>query len=74
MMRLILIIFIFLISCNGSQNILNQITNSSHIYMIDDFKNIDLKIAEQYDNSDLPYSESVYWGFWKDEDADVACL
>ncbi len=70
MMRLILIISIFFISCNESQNNLNQITNSSYIYTIDDFKNIDLKIGEQYDNSDLPYSKSVYWGFWKDEDAD----
>ena len=70
MMRLISTLFIFLISCNESQDLLNQFTDNSYVYTIDDFKNINLKIGEKYDNSDLPYSNSVYWGFWKDKDAD----
>ena len=70
MMRLITTLFIFLISCNESQDLLNQFTDNSYVYTINDFKNINLKIGEKYDNSDLPYSNSVYWGFWKDKDAD----
>ena len=29
-----------------------------------------VKIGEKYDSNDLPSALSVYWGFWKDVDAD----
>tara|TARA_B100000131_G_scaffold47090_1_gene41782 strand:- start:49 stop:594 length:546 start_codon:yes stop_codon:yes gene_type:complete len=71
-MKLILIIMtIIFVSCDQSQvKILPQISNTEHIYSIDDFKNIGFKIGEKYENIDLDKSESVYWGFWKDKDAD----
>ena len=58
-------------SCSGSEvTVLPKISNTNHIYSIDDFKNLGFKIGEKYDNIDLPKSKSVYWGFWKDKDAD----
>ncbi len=62
---------IIFISCSEPQNsLLPQISNTSDTYSIDDFVDLGFKIGEKYDNVDLPKSESVYWGFWKDKDAD----
>ena len=65
-------IFLFLYGClsDPSNEQLNQVTNTPNIYSIEDFKNLGLKIGEKYDSIDLPGALSVYWGFWKDVDAD----
>ena len=71
MLRLTTFSLFFIIACNGSQDIvLSQFTEISKNYSISDFTEIGLKIGENYDNSDLPNSISVYRGFWKDKDAD----
>lgn len=71
MKAFLIIMTIIFISCNQSQlKILPQISDSEQIYSINDFKNLGFKIGEKYDNADLVKSESVYWGFWKDKDAD----
>ena len=71
MNKIIIIIIIIFISCSDPQSsLLPQISNSDDIYSINDFINLGFKIGEKYDNTDLPKSKSVYWGFWKDEDAD----
>jgi len=71
MNKIIIIIIIIFISCSESQTSkFPQISNTTDIYSIDDFKNLGFKIGEEYDNVDLPKSKSVYWGFWKDKDAD----
>ena len=62
---------IIFISCSDSElNILPQVSNVDQIFSIEDFKNIGFKIGDKYDNINLPKSKSVYWGFWKDKDAD----
>ena len=65
-------IFLFLFGClsDPANEQLNQVTNIPNIYSIEDFKNLGLKIGEKYDSNDLPSALSVYWGFWKDVDAD----
>ena len=65
-------IFLFLYGClsDPSNEQLNQVTNTPNIYSIEDFKNLGLKIGEKYDSNDLPGALSVYWGFWKDVNAD----
>ncbi|MEC7880547.1 MAG: DUF6810 family protein [Chloroflexota bacterium] len=50
--------------------LVDHITDIPDIYSIEDFKKSGLKIGEKYDNKDLPNSLSIYWGFWKDDDAD----
>jgi hypothetical protein len=70
-MRLTTFFLFFLFSCSGPQNIvLNQFTELNDNFSISNFTKIGFKISEKYDNSDLPYSYSVYRGFWKDKDAD----
>ena len=71
MKKVITLLVIIFISCSEPQNsLLPQISNTSDTYSIDDFVDLGFKIGEKYDNVDLPKSESVYWGFWKDKDAD----
>ena len=71
MKKVIILLSIIFMSCSGSEvTVLPKISNTNHIYSIDDFKNLGFKIGEKYDNIDLPKSKSVYWGFWKDKDAD----
>tara|TARA_B100000674_G_C37861818_1_gene925169 strand:- start:241 stop:789 length:549 start_codon:yes stop_codon:yes gene_type:complete len=71
MKRLITIFLLIFISCGEPQNAtIPQISDSPTTFSIENFKKINFKIGEQYDNSDLPKSNSVYWGFWKDRDAD----
>ena len=74
MLKKLLFVSIFLFLHGGlpdpSNEQLNQVTNIPNIYSIEDFKNLGLKIGEKYDSDDLPGALSVYWGFWKDVDAD----
>jgi len=74
MKKILLLIALLLIvyGCRSepSDEWINQITDAPNAYSIEDFKKLGLKIGEKYDNKDLPNSLSVYWGFWKDSDAD----
>lgn len=71
MKRLITLFILICLSCSEPQkSLIPQISNTTSTYAIDDFKEIGFKIGEQYDNKDLPKSKYVYWGFWKDKDAD----
>ena len=66
------LLVILLVSCSQKSNddLIDQITDISNIYSIEDFEKFKFKIGEKYDNKELPYSLSVYWGFWKDDEAD----
>ena len=74
MKKILLLIALLLIvyGCKSkpSNEIIDQITDIPNIYSIEDFKELGLKIGEKYDNKGLPNSLSVYWGFWKDDEAD----
>ena len=74
-MRKFLLIFIIVsvfYSCSSSESekLLSKISDVSKVYSIEDFSEFGLKIGEEYDSSDLPHAQSVYWGFWKDVEAD----
>lgn len=56
-------------SSNESEKLLSKITKGSKKYSIEDFTRFGFKIGEEYDSDELPYAQSVYWGFWKDIDA-----
>ena len=67
----ILIFFMFVLACSNSDDvIISQITDTTNKYSIEDFEKFGFKKGEKYDNSKLPNSKSVYWGFWKDDTAD----
>ena len=67
---LIIITIFCACSSNESEKLLGKISEGSNVYSIEDFSKFGLKIGEEYDSSELPYSQSVYWGFWKDVEAD----
>ena len=74
-MKKVLLPIVILLIVSGcawelSNERIDQVTKISNIYSIEDFKEMGLKIGEKYNNEDLPNSLSVYWGFWKDVDAD----
>ena len=74
-MRKFLLIFIIVsvfYSCSSSESekLLSKISDVSKVYSIEDFSEFGLKIGEEYDSSELPHAQSVYWGFWKDVEAD----
>ena len=68
----ILIIITIFCACssNESEKLLSKISEGSKVYSIEDFSKFGLKIGEEYDSSELPHAQSVYWVFWKDVEAD----
>ena len=74
-MRVYLLISLLMLlnvaSCSNADNkIISQFTDTSNNYSIEDFEKFGFKKGEKYDNSNLPYSKEIYWGFWKDNSAD----
>ena len=67
------LIFIFcVISCFFSENtdgyeIIPKINDDDNSYSIQDFLDIGFKINKEYDVSELPLAEAVFWGFWNNK-------
>ena len=72
-MKQIIITFLVIVifsSCsktegNDHEQIISKISNNQITYSINDFLEIGFKKTKEYNVDELPFADSAFWGFWK---------